>query len=100
MTTAVQQLPIVGGEKPVVLVANHVVDQETPSKPLEQEPTLLRSKFADHTKWQILRTFWRLTLTGLAVSLGGMYAGYCISAPGNIVANQGEFIIITFLSLR
>lgn len=54
------------------------------------DPTLLRSKFADHSKKDILRKFWRLSLTGAAVSLGGLYAGYCLSAAGNIIANPGK----------
>ena len=49
-----------------------------------------QSAFAEYTSWQIVRTFWRLYLIVLAVSLGGMYAGYCGSAIGNIVANPGE----------
>lgn len=48
------------------------------------------SAFANYPKWSLVRRFWRLYLTGIAVSLGGMYAGYCLSAVGNIIANQGE----------
>jgi hypothetical protein len=47
------------------------------------------SAFANYPKWSLVRRFWRLYLTGIAVSLGGMYAGYCLSAVGNIIANQG-----------
>lgn len=48
------------------------------------------SAFANYPKWSLVRRFCRLYLTGIAVSLGGMYAGYCLSAVGNIIANQGE----------
>ena len=56
----------------------------------EDSPEILTSAFADCTKKEILRQFWRLYAVGLAVSLGGMYAGYCGSATGNIVANPGK----------
>lgn len=51
---------------------------------------ILTSAFAAYNKTQIMRKFWRLYAFGLAVSLGGMYAGYCSNAVGNIVANPGE----------
>jgi hypothetical protein len=48
-----------------------------------------RSAFAEFSRTQILRKFWRLYLFGLGVSLAGMYTGYTLTAPGNIVANKG-----------
>ena len=48
------------------------------------------SAFASHSRKEILRKFWRLYAIGLAVSIGGMYGGYCSSATGNIVANPGK----------
>lgn len=48
-----------------------------------------RSAFADFSRTQILRKFWRLYFFGLGVSLAGMYTGYTLTAPGNIVANEG-----------
>lgn len=36
---------------------------------------ILTSAFAAYSKGQIMRKFWRLYAFGLAVSLGGMYAG-------------------------
>lgn len=50
---------------------------------------VLKSKFAHLSKWETLKTFKRLYATGLGVSLGGMYAGYCLSVSGNIIANPG-----------
>lgn len=78
------QVPVTG-EKPADVF---VEDADADLKQIA-EPTLLRSKFADHSKKDILRTFWRLSLTGAGVSLGGLYAGFCLSAAGNIIANQG-----------
>jgi len=51
--------------------------QETSiSKPtMSSEQGLLISAFASDTKIQIMKKFWRLYAFGLAVSLGGMYAG-------------------------
>jgi hypothetical protein len=51
---------------------------------------VITSAFAGQTGWPIIKKFWRLYSIGLAASLGGMYAGYCISAAGNVVANVGE----------
>ena len=51
---------------------------------------VLRSAFIDSPKWPLVRQFWRLYLTGCAVSLGGMYAGYCLAAVGAVVANPGK----------
>ena len=60
------------------------------------QDAILTSAFASFSKVQIMRKFWRLYLFGLAVSLGGMYAGYCSNAVGNIVANPGQSLIDTF----
>jgi len=50
--------------------------QETALKPETSNGTgLYVSAFASDTKAQIIRKFWRLYAFGLAVSLGGMYAG-------------------------
>lgn len=51
---------------------------------------VLKSKFAHLSKLETLKTFKRLYATGLGVSLGGMYAGYCLSVAGNIIANPGK----------
>lgn len=75
----------IAGDKP----ADPVLVDDVQDEKVVPEEVLLRSKFADLSKVQILRKFWRLALTGVAVSFGGMYAGYCISAAGNIVANPG-----------
>ena len=81
--------------------------QETTISKPDMSPSqgLLISAFASDTKIQIMKKFWRLYAFGLAVSLGGMYAGksnrlamriplipigYCQNAVGNIVANPGE----------
>ncbi|KAJ4334935.1 hypothetical protein N0V95_009041 [Ascochyta clinopodiicola] len=47
------------------------------------------SAFANWSRSACIKTFWRLYLTGLLVSTGGMYVGYLVSAVGNIIANQG-----------
>ena len=57
----------------------------------EDTTAILVSAFASHSRKDVLRRFWRLYAIGLAISLGGMYNGYCSSATGNIVANPGEF---------
>lgn len=54
--------------------------------------TVLRSAFADESGLQAFRKFWRVYLVCCAVSLGGMYAGYCGAAAGNIVANPGRSV--------
>jgi len=56
----------------------------------KQSSAILVSAFASHSRKEILRKFWRLYAIGLAVSIGGMYGGYCSSATGNIVANPGK----------
>lgn len=48
------------------------------------------SAFAHCSKREILRKFWRLVLTGFAVSLGAMYVGYGLAVTGSIIANPGE----------
>ncbi|KAG4259894.1 hypothetical protein FPRO03_12544 [Fusarium proliferatum] len=47
------------------------------------------SAFASLTRAQCVRKFWRLYITGLGVSLAGMYAGYANSVIGSIIANEG-----------
>ncbi|KAF2021571.1 general substrate transporter [Aaosphaeria arxii CBS 175.79] len=47
------------------------------------------SAFATLTRAQAVRTFWRLYITGLGVSVAGLYAGYANAVIGSIVANQG-----------
>lgn len=47
------------------------------------------SAFAHCSKREILRKFWRLVLTAIAVSLGAMYVGYGLSVTGSIIANPG-----------
>ncbi|RFN47645.1 maltose permease mal31 [Fusarium flagelliforme] len=47
------------------------------------------SAFATLTRAQCVKKFWRLYITGLGVSLAGMYAGYANSVIGSIVANEG-----------
>ena len=57
------------------------------SKSEPQSP--LRSHYADWPKSKVIRKFWRLYCFGLAASIAGMYMGYCLSAPGAVVANEG-----------
>ncbi|ORY35933.1 general substrate transporter [Naematelia encephala] len=50
---------------------------------------LLRSNYAGMPPSQVIRKFYRMYLFGLGGGLAGMYIGYTLSAPGNIVANPG-----------
>ena len=52
---------------------------------------LITSAYTTTPKLKLVAKFWRLFAIGCAVSLGGMYAGYCLSAVGAIVANPGVF---------
>ncbi|KAG8353792.1 hypothetical protein FVEN_g8177 [Fusarium venenatum] len=47
------------------------------------------SAFVGLTRAQSVRKFWRLYVTGLGVSLAGMYAGYANSVIGSIIVNEG-----------
>jgi hypothetical protein len=78
MSQNLTQLSVLA-EKPADPSDKHVEDLEPDTKP-NHEVVLLRSKFADYTKPQIIKRFWRLCLTGLAVSLGGMYAILCLGS--------------------
>ncbi|RSH91967.1 hypothetical protein EHS25_009337 [Saitozyma podzolica] len=49
----------------------------------------LKSNYADWTRRQLIRKFWRMYLFGLLVSFSGLFAGYIDTAPGSVVANQG-----------
>ncbi|KAJ0415216.1 general substrate transporter [Aspergillus carlsbadensis] len=56
------------------------------------------SAFANMSRGQCIRKFWRLYGAGLIVSLGGMYVGYSGAVIGNIVANEGfinQFATVT-----
>ncbi|KAK7224294.1 hypothetical protein V2G26_012297 [Clonostachys chloroleuca] len=56
-------------------------------KATEHSPVI--SDFATWDRAKCMKTFWRLYLTGVCVSLCGMYAGYANSVIGSIVANKG-----------
>ncbi|KAM5341255.1 hypothetical protein ACJ41O_015364 [Fusarium nematophilum] len=49
----------------------------------------ITSAFAGLTRAECIKKFWRLYVTGLGVSLAGMYAGYANSVIGSIIANEG-----------
>ncbi|KAM0335047.1 hypothetical protein ACHAQA_000081 [Verticillium albo-atrum] len=53
------------------------------------EAVVVTSAFASYTRGECIRKFWRLYITGVGVSLAGMYAGYANSVIGGIIANQG-----------
>ncbi|KAH7143442.1 general substrate transporter [Dactylonectria macrodidyma] len=53
------------------------------------ETTPITSSYANWSRAECVRKFWRLYVTGLGVSLAGMYAGYANSVIGSIIANQG-----------
>lgn len=82
-TPVVEMLPLSNELAPVLETAQVEVTKEGVQ--------LLRSNYADWPKAKVIRKFWRLYVFGLAAGLAGMYIGYTLSAPGNIVANQGEF---------
>jgi hypothetical protein len=61
------------------------------NKPMDRDQSIIPvSAFADMPTGQALRKFWRLTLWGMAASVGGMYLGFTLAVPGSIVANKGE----------
>lgn len=102
----IQRTEVVGDKDKVLSSSQeHLETLSQAPKDKEQAP-VLTSAFAAYSKIQIMRKFWRLYAFGLAVSLGGMYAGesffyrartshtdgrvgYCSNAVGNIVANPG-----------
>lgn len=53
-----------------------------------EEPPL-RSNYANLTPHQARRKFWRLYFMAMSLCIGGMYVGYAVVAPGNVVANPG-----------
>jgi hypothetical protein len=53
----------------------------------EAEP--LRSHWAHLTPGEARRKFWRSYLMSRSMCIGGMYVGFSIVAPGNVVANPG-----------
>ncbi|KAM0334488.1 hypothetical protein ACHAQA_001517 [Verticillium albo-atrum] len=54
-----------------------------------QDVTAITSAFANLTRGQAIRKFWRLYATILTTSIGAMYAGYAASVIGSIIANKG-----------
>lgn len=50
---------------------------------------VLRSNYADLTPCEARHKFRRLYLMAMSLCIGGMYVGYSIVAPGNVVANPG-----------
>ncbi|KAH7114282.1 general substrate transporter [Dendryphion nanum] len=57
-------------------------------QPADEIPPVT-SAFANWTKAQCVKKFWRLYITGLGVAMAGMYAGYANSVIGSIIVNQG-----------
>ncbi|KAL2849592.1 general substrate transporter [Aspergillus pseudoustus] len=55
----------------------------------DEQTVPVTSAYATLTRAQVVRKFWRLYITGLGVSMAGMYAGYANSVIGSIVANEG-----------
>jgi hypothetical protein len=104
MSTLAQEQPYNQDDKALHTTHSHHEGALSKPEAMVDQP-LLVSAFASDTKVQIMRKFWRLYAFGLAVSLGGMYAGtlqslalilayiqgYCSNAVGNIVANPGEY---------
>ncbi|KAG7112167.1 MFS transporter fmqE like protein [Verticillium longisporum] len=63
-----------------------------------QDITAITSAFANLTRGQAIRKFWRLYGTILLTSVGAMYAGYAASVIGSIIANEGfirQFATVT-----
>ncbi|KAK5048260.1 hypothetical protein LTR84_005930 [Exophiala bonariae] len=72
------------GEKAVIEVEEHATKGTS-----EDEIAPVTSAYAGFTRGALIRKFKRLYVTGLMVALGGVYAGYCNSVIGSIVANRG-----------
>lgn len=71
-----QQAPVMSEKKDKVLSGSQEHLETLSHAPKEKDSgVLLTSAFAAYSKTQIMRKFWRLYAFGLAVSLGGMYAG-------------------------
>lgn len=87
--TEIQHETIVSDKDKVVGSSQEHLETLSTAPKEKDSGALLTSAFAAYSKTQIMRKFWRLYAFGLAVSLGGMYAGYCSNAVGNIVANPG-----------
>ncbi len=56
---------------------------------IEAKDTPVRSQYANLTPHEARRKFLRLYLFTLSLCVGGMYTGYAVVAPGNVVANPG-----------
>ncbi|KAF5006850.1 hypothetical protein FDECE_6797 [Fusarium decemcellulare] len=65
------------------------VVQEEHGEKKGHDPAQVTSAFAGLTRAECVQKFWRLYITGLGVSLAGMYAGYANSVIGSIIANEG-----------
>ena len=89
LTIMAEEFAGIGTKAEPALEQEQVDEKNVLPKP-RPEAAPPQSAFAEYTSFQIVRKFWRLYAFGMGVSLGGMYAGYCGSAIGNIVANQGE----------
>lgn len=55
----------------------------------KEEAQPLRSHWAHLTPGEARRKFWRRYLMSLSMCIGGMYVGFSIVAPGNVIANPG-----------
>lgn len=75
-------------DREVKSLSEHKLDEvDHDEKP--NDLTEVTSAFANLTRAQCIRKFWRLYLSVLSVSMGAMYAGYGHSVIGSIIANEG-----------
>lgn len=68
----------------------HIEDNVEVTESATLSPPVL-SHFAYTPQAPFIRKFWRLFVIGLCVNLCAMYTGYTLSAPGSIIANEGEW---------
>lgn len=57
------------------------------------QDTLLVSAYAELSNKETIVKFKKLFFIGFLVSFAGVYLGYTLGLPGNIVANQGESVL-------
>ncbi|KAH8736575.1 general substrate transporter [Ilyonectria robusta] len=67
----------------------NIVEFENTGTKGDNETSAVTSAYATWTRAECVRKFWRLYVTGLGVSMAGMYAGYANSVIGSIIANEG-----------
>lgn len=73
------------------------LDMDEKAEVSTHETAVLRSNYIDLSPREARHKFRRLYLMAMSLCIGGMYVGYSIVAPGNVVANPG-FIQVGMLT--